>query len=140
MLNRNISYILVGIGSFILGALYFKQKNKKEVDENKNQTLAIIKDGKYYLIFNSIVVLSREISKEQYDNFLKAYPTGKAPNNVLNNFSTPPPTYTVSNGKYYESTWSNGSYGIPIEITKEEYDFFTNKNGAQMAASDLSKG
>lgn len=126
---NKIKLLLVAIGSFIIGFLLYKEKNKnKPTDEDFNKTLAKQRGGKYFLIFNSIVVMSREVSKEQYDQFITQYPNGKAPSNVLNQFSTPTAKYTVENNKYYEYKWTGIDYGLGIEITKEEYDFLTKQN------------
>lgn len=134
--NKNINYLLVALGSFLVGFIYFTRK-PKPVDENFNKTIAKEKGGRYFLVFNNIVVLTREVSKEQYDQFLQQYPTGKANNNVLSQFSTPPTKYTQENGKYFEYTWTGSQYSQGIEITKEEYDFLTKKN-ATLLVGDLN--
>lgn len=130
-MSDRIKYSLIAIGSFLIGIILYTSKNKNKtplVDEDFNKTLAKQKDGRFFLVFNNIVVLSREITSEQYDNFLKQYPTGKAQGNVINQFSTPTTKYTVENNKYYEYKWTDNGYSSPMEITKEEYDFLTKKN------------
>src|SRR6185503_4155164 len=128
-MSTNIKYLITAIGAFLVGFLYYSNR-KKQVDTDFNKTLARQKDGRYFLIFNSIVVLSREITKEQYDTFLKQYPSGIAPSNVISDFSSVPARYTTSGGKYFESTWTGSEYNRPIEITEEEYLFLTKNNNA----------
>lgn len=127
-MSDRLKYLIVGILSLGIGFAWAYQKNKQHIDNNLNQTVAKQRGDKYFLVFNSIVVLSREISKDQYDKFLSQYPSGKAPSNVLNNFSTPTDKYVVDNGIYYEYKWDGNKYITPIEITKEEYLFLTGKN------------
>lgn len=135
-MSNRAKYLLIAIGSFLLGFIYYTGKNKRSVvDGDLNKTIAKQKDGNYFLIFNNIVVLSRQITKEQYDLFLQQYPTGKAPNNVLDQFSTPPDKFTIDNGRFYESKWTPNGYGQKIEITKEEYQFLTTKNSVPMFVS-----
>lgn len=129
-MSNRIKYLLIAIGSFLVGFIYYTSKKKAVVDGSLNKTIAKEKDGHFFLIYNNIVVLSREITKEQYDLFFKQYPTGQAPNNVLDQFSTPPDKFTIENGLYFESKWSETGYGQKIEITKEEYEFLTDKNNA----------
>jgi hypothetical protein len=132
-MSNRVKYLLIAIGSFLVGFIYYAGKNRKQaVDGDFNKTLAKTKNGHYFLVFNNIVVLSREITKEQYEAFLKQYPTGQAPNNVLDDFSTPPDKFTIDNGKYYEAKWTPNGYGQRIEITKEEYEFLTTKNREAM--------
>lgn len=128
-MSSRVKYALIALGSFLIGFLLYTRKNKTTfVDDDFNKTIAKQKDGRYFLVFNNIVVLSREIDKDQYDKFLQQYPTGKAQGNVLDQFSTPPAKYTAENNKYYEYKWTGTGYGQGIEITKEEYDFLTKRN------------
>lgn len=127
-MSTNIKYFITAIGAFLLGLLYYKGRQKAVLNTDFNKTIVKQKDGKYFLIFNSLIVLSREITKTQYDEFLKQYPSGKADSNVLDKFSPPPSKYTIENGKYFEYKWNGSSYGNAIEITKEEYGFLTKKD------------
>lgn len=126
MPNTNtIKYVLVAIGSFLLGWLFFKSKKRPIVsDENFNKTISKQNDGKYYLVFNSVVILSKQVSKDQFDNFNKQYPTG-APKNVLPDFNPNINKYTIEDGQYYEYVWDGKEYGQKMPITKDEYEFRT---------------
>lgn len=139
MLSEKTKLILVAIASFLLGVLFFWTKNKiskgdtkkvePEVDVDKDKTIAHEENGKYFLVFNSVVVLTRSVSKEQYDSFISQYPLGKAEGNVIDKFSDVPNKYTTENGKYFESIWNGAEFGKKLEITKEEFDFYTKSNG-----------
>lgn len=131
-MSTNIKYLITAIGAFLLGLLWYSNQKKKSIDGDFNKTVAKISNGKYFLIFNSVVVLSREITKEQYESFLKQYPTGIADSNVMNEFSSHPSKYTIEGGKYYEYTWDGNKYGQGIEITKAEYSYLS-KNNNEMA-------
>lgn len=136
--NKYIGIILAGIAAFFAGALYFKSRQERcSLPENFNRTLAVKKEDKYFLVFNSVVIISREVTKEQYDAFIAAHPSGSATGNVIDKFSSPPARYTYRDGSYFESTWEGDKYGRPIEITKEEYDFFKNKNSISSIVSDM---
>lgn len=135
-LNRSSNFLIAAIVSFIVGALLYLSRNNKPVNEDFNKTLAKEKDGRFFLLFNGAVVLSREVTKEQYDTFLMQYPLGVAPNNVLNAFSSPPNKYTYENGKYYEYTWNGILYNNRVEITKDEYDYFKRNNITSLLVDD----
>lgn len=131
-MQEKYKYILVAIGSFLLGCLFFwtysRSKNVKvdaPVDTDKDKTIANEKDGNYFLVFNSVEGLTREVTKDQYDLFLSQFPSGVADGNVIDLFSTMPNKYTEDGGKYYESVWNGDKYGKPLEISKDEYDYET---------------
>lgn len=130
-MSNRIKYILIAFVSLIVGyAYYSRNQNKKTLKQNSdlNKTSAVVKDGKYFLVFNSIVVLTKEITKDQYNSFLMSYPSGKANSNVIDKFSTPNESkYITQNGKYYEYKWDGTKYINAIEITMEEFDFLTKK-------------
>ena len=134
-MQEKYKYILVAIGSFFLGWLFFwtynRSKNLKvdaPVDTDKDKTIANEKDGKYYLVFNSVEGLTRNISKEQYDLFFVQFPSGVADGNVIDLFSTMPNKYTEVDGKYFESVWDGKQYGGKVEMSKEEYEYHTDGN------------
>lgn len=127
-MSDKVKYLLVGLLSFGIGFAWYTKRNKIVSDVDFNKTIARQKGTNYFLVFNSVVVLSRQISKEQYDRFFIQYPSGKASSNVLDKFSMPTDKYVASNGKYYEYKWDGTKYCVPIEITKEEYIFLTGKN------------
>ncbi len=136
-MSNRIKYTIFAVGSFILGIiLYYTNQVSKPVDSDFNKTLAKHTGDKYFLVFNSIVVLTREVSPDQYNYFLKQYPSGKAPNNVLDQFSTPADTkFTYENGKFYEYVYKDGQYQNPIEITKEEYD--SRRNSSALLTGEI---
>lgn len=135
-MSSNLKYLFTALAAFLVGFIYYSNRKKKPVDDSFNKTIARKSGEKYFLIFNSAVVLSREITKEQYDSFISQYPTGIAPSNVLSDFSTPPPRYTSENGRYFESTWDDTKYGQKIEITKAEYAYWSKENNEMSLISE----
>jgi len=137
-MSNRIKYTIFAIVSFLLGIyLYYTNQASKPVDKDFNKTLAKKIGDKYFLVFNSIVVLTREVDQDQYEAFLKQYPTGTAPNNVLNDFSTPQTKYIQEGNTYYEIPYINGEYKGKSEITKEEYEYFTTKNSSAMLTGEI---
>lgn len=128
-MNKNLGYILTALFSGIAGWFLFSATHKKPltVKENSGTTTVKVKDGKYFLIYNGALDLSKEITLEEYNAFMAQYPEGFAPFNILNSFSSNAPKYTKKGGKYYEYIWDGECYGSGIEITPEEYAFLTNK-------------
>jgi len=127
--TNTIKYVLVAIGSFLLGWLFFRNKKQVNTDKNFNKTISQNSDGKYFLIFNSVVVLSKQVSKDQYDLFNQQYPQG-ATSNVLSDFNPNINKYTIEDGKYYEYVWDGNTYGQRTLITKQEYDYETSSKAS----------
>ena len=125
-MNDKIKYIIIAVVSFFVGMFIYSSR-KKKVDPTFNRTVAINQDGKYYLVFNSAVVLSTEITKEQYESFKAQYPLG-AEDNLVSQYALPKDKYTYENGRYYEYKHTCVGYSEPMEITKEEYNFLKNKS------------
>lgn len=128
-MNKNLGYLLTAILSGVAGWFFFSATHKEtpKLKENFGATTVEIKDGKYFLIYNGAIDISREITIEEYNAFMSKYPTGIAPSNILSRFSSNAPKYTKKQGKYYEYIWNGEEYGSGIEITQEEYAFYTNK-------------
>lgn len=126
-MNNNLKYFLVAVGSFLFGWLYYNSKKDINKESDLNKTFVAKKGSQYFIVFYSVVILSREITKEQYDSFMTANPKGKAEGNVIDNFSTPPPRYTIEGDEYFEYVWDGKNYGKRVAITKDEYNFLKNK-------------
>lgn len=129
-MNKNAGYILTALLSGIAGWFFYSAKNsnkKSSIDPLAGKTTVEVKDGKYFLIFNGPLKLSKEITEEEYNAFAVQYPLGVAPFNILSRFSSNAPKYTRKGGKYYEYIWNGADYDRGIEITAEEYGFLTNK-------------
>lgn len=139
MLAERSKFILVAIGSFLLGWLFFwtiervkKSDTKVEPDLSlkKDKTIAYEKNGKHTLVFDGDEnLIRRDISKEQYDSFISKHPSGNADGNVVDQYSDVPNKYYEQDGKFYEEIWNGNEYAFKLEITKGEYDYRIKNNG-----------
>lgn len=134
-MNKSLGYILTAIVSGIAGWFFCSVAHRKKLANKESSstnplrgtTTAKTEDGKYFLVYNGALDLSKEITQEEHTAFMSQYPLGIAPLNALNAFSSNAPKYTKKAGKYYEYIWDGKAYGGAIEITQEEYNFLTNK-------------
>lgn len=137
-MTNSVKIFLVAVLSFLFGWMLFKSNSPRSDGSatGLNKT-KVVKDGEdYFIVFCGVVILSRRITKEQYDTFIAQYPNAQADGNAIDKFSTPPPKYTREGDIYYEYVWAGNEYGKKVEITKEEFLFRSKNNQSQIVVPE----